>query len=342
MKLSIVMLGLVGGVTLGALVGAWSAETRPLAAHVGNFAEAESEAGQNPAGASSGDASTAVPPAARGQKLMLKDGGFQLVRKYERNGDRVRYLSAERGDWEELPAAMVDWDATAKAAAAESKAADKLVLTVHQQQVESQAQVPMDVDVSLRVGAGVFLPAGDGMFAVQGKSVMKLEQVGSENKTDKKLVVAQVITGTPLVPSKHNIVLPGAHAKFRVVNDGNPLEFFLREAPFDPEHPSPIITSGATGDSGPDVELVVATVKGGKRQLESITARFGQKIADNKKVISVQRWDVAPNVYRFTLSETLPGGEYALAEILPDGMNLFVWDFGVDATSQMPAVPAKK
>jgi hypothetical protein len=39
---------------------------------------------------------------------------------------------------------------------------------------------------------------------------------------------------------------------------------------------------------------------------------------------------VAATVYRFTLGEPLPPGEYALAEILPDGMNLFVWDFGVD------------
>src|SRR5262252_5547020 len=39
----------------------------------------------------------------RGKKLVLRDGTFQLVRGYQRNGDRVRYLSAERGDWEEIP-----------------------------------------------------------------------------------------------------------------------------------------------------------------------------------------------------------------------------------------------
>jgi hypothetical protein len=46
---------------------------------------------------------------------------------------------------------------------------------------------------------------------------------------------------------------------------------------------------------------------------------------------------VAATVYRFTLGEPLPPGEYALAEILPDGMNLYVWDFGVDGPQVSPA-----
>src|ERR1700758_1073364 len=57
------------------------------------------------------------PTLPHGKKLVLKDGNFQLVREYQRNGDRVRYFSEERHTWEEIPAAMVDWDATAKAQA---------------------------------------------------------------------------------------------------------------------------------------------------------------------------------------------------------------------------------
>src|SRR3984893_1367367 len=69
-----------------------------------------------------------------GKKLILKDGNFQLVRSYERNGERVRYFSVERGDWEEIPAAMVDWDATEKARIADEKADAALVKKVQAQE----------------------------------------------------------------------------------------------------------------------------------------------------------------------------------------------------------------
>jgi hypothetical protein len=265
---------------------------------------------------------------ARGKKLVLKDGNFQLVRTYERNGDRVRYFSLERGSWEEIPASMVDWEATKKAEAETDKADAALLSKVHTQEEATKIETTLDVDASLQVAPGVFLPPGEGMFVIQGKSVTPLEQVGSQVKNDKKQVFKQVLSPIPIIPSKHNVEIPGPRATIRV-NSAAP-EFYLREAPPDPDHDGPIQRSSRPGEYGPEVELVRATVKGNKRQLESIKSLFGQQVAQDRNSISIQRWEVARTVFRFTLSEPLQPGEYALAEILQDGMSLYVWDFGVD------------
>jgi hypothetical protein len=287
-------------------------------------------------GASGKSGSSKTNPAqarsSHGKKLILKDGSFQLVRSYERNGERVRYFSVERGDWEEIPAAMVDWDATEKARIADEKADAALVKRIQAQEQARQLVSVVDVDASLPVGQGVFLPNGEGMFAVTGKTVTPLEQVGAQTRTDKKRAVAQVISPVPLIPGKRNVEIPGAASKIRVSIATGPPEFYLREVAPDPDNPTSIAQSSRPGIDGPEVQLVRATVKGGKRRLRAIKSLLGQEISSEMNTISIQRWEMAKNVYRFTLSEPLPPGEYALAEILPDGMNIFVWDFGVDAT----------
>ena len=290
--------------------------------------------------ASGKGAKAEVPALPRGKKLVLKDGTFQLVRDYRRNGERVRYLSAERGSWEEIPASMVDWDATANAAAVEQAEEDALAKKIHAQEQAQKIETMMDVDASLQVAPGVFLPPGEGMFLIDGKSVRPLEQVGSQVKTDKKQFLKQVLSPVPIVPSKRNVEIPGNKANIRVTN--GQAEFYLREAPPDPDRTTPIVKSSRPGESGPEVELVRATVKGNKRQLESIRSLFGEQQEENRNTISIQRWEIAPTVFRFTISEPLPPGEYALAEILPDGMNLYVWDFGVDpATGSKATTPLK-
>jgi len=269
----------------------------------------------------------------RGKKLVLKDGTFQLVRSYERNGERVRFFSEERGDWEEIPSAMVDWDATAKAEKATAAADDALAAKVHKQEEAQKIDTTLDVDASLQVGGGAFLPPGEGMFAVEGKSVIPIPQVGSAVKTDRKNQLKRVLSPIPIIPAKQNIELEGKRATLRI-NSVNP-EFYLRELSTDDEQESGLERTSRQSTTGPEVELLRATVKGNKRIIESVRSMMGQEVGRENKTISIQEWEVAKRVYRFTLSEPLPPGEYALAELLPGGLNLFVWDFGVDERGEV-------
>jgi hypothetical protein len=269
----------------------------------------------------------------RGKKLVLKDGTFQLVRSYEKKGDRVRYYSVERGAWEEIPDSLVDWDATKKAEAADEKTTSALLEKVHIQEAAAKAETPVDVDASLTVAPGVFLPDGEGMFALEGKSIRKIEQAGSQLRADKTNVL-KTLSPIPVIPSKHYIELPGAKAPTRLMSTLP--EFYLRETTTDPNHDSTLYRTKRQSESGPELALVHAKVKGDKRRLESISSLFGQQVAQDVQEIAIQRWEVAPDIYRFTLSAPLPPGEYVLAEVLSDGINMYVWDFGVDA------VPASK
>jgi hypothetical protein len=282
-------------------------------------------------GSQSSQSAAADSRITRGKKLVLKDGSFQLVRSYEKNGDRVRFFSEERGDWEEIPAAMVDWDATAKAEKSAATADDALAAKVHKQEEAQRIETTLDVDASLQVGGGVFLPPGEGMFAVEGKSVIPIPQVGSAVKNDRKNQLKRIISPIPIIPSKRNIELEGKRATLRI-NSVNP-EFYLRELSTDDEQESGLERTSRQSTTGPEVELLRATVKGNKRIIESVRSMMGEEVRRENTTISIQEWAVARRVYRFTLSEPLPPGEYALAELLPGGLNLFVWDFGVDANS---------
>jgi hypothetical protein len=268
----------------------------------------------------------------RGKKLILKDGTFQVVREYKRDGNRVRYFSQERGEWEELPASLVDWEATDKDAAATEKTSAALAEKVHRQEEAKRMDNVADIDASLQVGDGVFLPSAEGLFVVEGKSVRVMEQAGSQVKTDQVRAIEQVLSPIPIVPGKKTVVLQGSHATLRL-HSTTP-EFYLREAPPDPDQVSGIQKSSRSGENGPDVVLIRAKQLHNGRELESIKTLFGEEISKNWNEVSVQRWEIAPSVYRFTLGEALTPGEYVLAEVLPDGLNYFVWDFGVDGISK--------
>lgn len=248
----------------------------------------------------------------RGQKLCLKDGSYELVREYQIQGDRVRYYSLDSSSWEVMPANLVDWDATKKAESEDAKRDAALNEKVHTQESE-RIVAPLDIDASLEVAPGVFLPPGVNLFAFDGKSVLPIPQAETSSKVSKGRLLEQVMIPVPIVPSRQNVSIQGARAKSRL-NNSQP-EFFLR----------------VKDTREPKLELIRAKVHGDTRLIEHLDALFGEK-QEQRDTVSMQKWEVAQGVYRFTLSQPLAAGEYALAQTLDEeGMSLYVWDFGVDS-----------
>src|ERR1700693_2871925 len=264
-------------------------------------------------------AATIAVPLPTGTKLFLKDGTFHLVRSYEIKGDRVRYWSVERSAWEEIPTAIVDWDATRKGedeAAARRREVDANIKALEKKQVAAE----IDVDASLEITPGVFLPGGVGLFVLEGQSIAALSPGQAESKLNKKRLFAQVLVPIPVVPSQHKVELPGVRAVLRIT--ANQPEFYFRTA----------------DGREPQVQLVRAKVKGKIREIGAISTNIAKQSSTNINAIALERWEAARGVYRFTLGQNLEAGEYAFVEFIPgEGMDLYVWDFGVERGGSAPA-----
>jgi hypothetical protein len=261
-------------------------------------------------------ADAAATPTPRGGKLMLKDGTFQLVREYEVDGDRVRYYSIEQHQWEEMPGSLVDWDATKKADADEAARKAALIAKVHAQEAARGADA-IDVDASIEISKGVFLPEGEGVFLYDGDKISKVPPVDADIKFSKAQMLKQVLVPVPIVPSRHTVSLNGTRAKMRV--QPGQIELYMRTA----------------DGHDPDVQLIQARVHNGKRDLENLDELFHQTAATGVTELPIQRWEIARGVYRYTVMQSIAPGEYALAEIVPGGgTSLYFWDFGVEGATE--------
>lgn len=255
----------------------------------------------------------------RGKKLILKDGSVQLVREYQIMDDRVRFYNTERSQWEEMPAALVDWDATRQSEADQKKTDAALLGAVHKQE-QARRIMPLDVDASLEAAPGVFIPPGEGLFVYDGKSVLRLTQAQADNKLDKAKVVEQVLVPIPIVPSRRNLSIPRPHAEVRVHNEQP--EFYMRTA----------------DGREPNMILIRTKVRGDSRLIENVDTYLEAISRTKRSEVIAERWQIANGVYRFTLSQSLEPGEYVFTEIVKgEGTNLYVWDFGVDVGGKTSA-----
>jgi hypothetical protein len=266
--------------------------------------------GANPPSTPAGGA--IAVPLPKGKKLFLKDGTFQMAREYSVEGDRVRYWSVERSDWEEIPSALVDWDATHKFEADQAAQDEQLKAKIRASNLAERTK-GIDVDLSLQIKPGLFLPDGEGFYALDRDSQIRvMKQSSADVKLSMGREAEKIFTGIPLIPSKKTMEIPGERAAMRI-KTAEP-EFFMRPS----------------DEREPRFHLLRAEVKGGHRVLDNISVLITGEEKHKGNEIAIQTWTPARGVFRYTMEQRLEPGEYAFIEMTDQGASGYVWDFGVD------------
>lgn len=241
---------------------------------------------------------------AAGIKLVMKDGSYQLVRSYERQGDRLRYYSLERDAWEEMPASLVDWKATEEANRREKEEA--------LEKARQAAREAAAATAGLEVAPGVRLPDREGAYALAGGRIVELPTSQAGAKLDRGRLVTNVLLPLPVLKNRRLVTLPGAKAAARLS-----------------EPPQALYVVGRASPTSRFALLRVKT-RGDERLLEAINIPiFSRKVSHSADQVQLAIESLPDATTRLTPKQPLAPGEYAIVEFLDDKLNLYVWDFGV-------------
>jgi len=263
--------------------------------------------------------STGISPQQQTKRLILKDGSFQMVTKYEIQGDRVHYLSAERYDWEDLPISLVDWEATKKYEAELSSGK----LRPHVETSEEREEREREEANSPEILPGLRLPGTGGVFLLDqlnGKpELAEILQNGSElnQGSNKKNVLRSAI---PIGSSKHSFELRGPHARIQ-----SHLTTPVIYVDIDEGAMNDVAVNGRFRIVRADIKKDVRVVGNLKVSFTGKASEQGNYITTNVEKVGIGEW------LKVTPAQPLPPGEYAVVEMLgPEELNLYVWDFGVN------------
>jgi len=249
-------------------------------------------------------------PAWAAIKLYLKDGTYQLVKSYEIQGDRVRYYSVERSDWEEIPKSLVDFAATKRAQTDQEIEQQKQVEQARKI-VTEKFKVPQNNGYEIQ--KGFRLPIAPGVYAFDGSRVIHLVQSTAREGSDKKRDAVAILMPAPLLKKETLVVLPGAHAAVRIY-DPQP-RFFVQDSD----------TWASTA------VLLPLEKKKDFRIIERLRSGIGLgKSGEVRKDLPLRRTRLAAGLFELKPAQPLAPGEYALGELVGEKLNINVWDFGVE------------
>lgn len=280
------------------------------------------------------------------KRLILKDGSYQIVTKWEIEGDRVHYYSAERDEWEDIPNAMIDWKATDqfekdRQVQKNSPEAQALDRELEEERQEEEAKSPT-------VAPGLRLPAEGGVYALDTylgePQLLPLDQsTGQVNKNTKRNILRAAIN--PVAGSKMTIELPGSRAKIQV-HASLPTLYVNLDSGAEDDAPRDASSGKAPAQLPWDrFRIVRVQVKGDKRVAGAVKTAVYGKSSSEQDIVAADAEQLQEGWIKITPKEPLAAGEYALAEMLgKQGLNSYVWDFGIhpDAPANLSVIRAEK
>jgi len=231
-------------------------------------------------------------------RLYMQDGSFQLVREYKVDGDRVRYYTVERSDWEEIPLRIVDLkrtederqvrDEKIKKDAAELAAEEKF----EREQRDERERVPQE----------------PGVYLLDGKELKTVKQAESKTVTNKGRSVLKVFSPLPIVAGKATVELDGEHSA-TLVPTSRP-EFYIRLS--DDER----------------LSIVRVRPKKNSRVVQRWTIiPVAKEMVEEQDDVEIFRKQVDGALLKIWPTAPLEPGEYAVIQYTAGKGNIRVWDF---------------
>jgi hypothetical protein len=284
--------------------------------------------------------SSLVPAQQLAKRLILKDGSYQLATKWEVKGERVRYFSAERNEWEEVPKSMVDWEASDKYE--KDRAAGVPPPEVVDLDKELAAERRADEAKSPHVAPGLRLPDDGGVVLLDTfqnqPQLVELQQTGGQINQNRKGNILRA-TINPMASAKQPIELAGEHAKLQA-HAALPTIYVNVEQPDLGADP----TSQVQQQEMPWDRFRIVRLQGkqGKRIVGDVKVAVYGKVSQEEKFVPTTASRLTGGWVKLTPTSELAPGEYAVVEVLgKEGMNLDVWDFGMNPSAPANAAALK-
>jgi hypothetical protein len=213
-------------------------------------------------------------------------------------GERVRFYSIDRYDWEEIPLDLVDLKKTqAQVQAREEETRATAAANAAEDKAEADARKEVEQ-----------IPKENGVYLVENEKLTPIKAAESKLVTDKKRTVLQVMSPLPLVTGKATVEVDGPHASTGTAN--REPEFYIR---LSEDERFGIVKMGEHK---------------GNRVVEKVTVvPITKENIEEPMFVDTFRKQESDGLFKIWPEKPMAPGEYAVIEYTEGKVNMQVWDF---------------